>query len=291
MIHAVESLDAGLLDDFVRRGTRRVLVCGDGPQAARGPATPRGLHADTIGAEHLMAEGCIGALGRKMAAGIDALVVLSTAARDAVVANFDALPRLPEVVAVGPRAERAVLMAFQKSGTNLISKLVQTLGYTPVGHGIMESYPVILTRVAESPHAGDTVRRAAQTLGAAFVAREAQGPRGFGEVMSLPEARTLLAFVFSPEFAEFYFAEVPPRTCLVVHQLGIDGMIAKWCQTGTPPLLFHYRDPRDTIISFIYYLMGRARGPMSPSTWNTVQGQILAGLPTMGARFDYVMRH
>lgn len=195
------------------------------------------------------------------------LVVLCPGVRWAdVCERLEAQARVPDVLARGERAPTTVLVCIQKSGSHLVHRGVEPLGYEIVGDGARKSYAKIhkalqnegITRYDSSIPFDFFVRN----FGAPGVALSTHGLR----VEPDTNARQLGGVISPDAFPE--------------------GALWNWIKTGEPPIVFGYRDPRDVIVSMIYYLMGDP----SASHWQMLTAQILAALPTMHARIDYIIR-
>lgn len=54
------------------------------------------------------------------------------------------------------------------------------------------------------------------------------------------------------------FADTPPGVCWFLHQLDPlntdDGFLSEWLDTGSPRVIFNYRDPRDVLLSMVNFL-------------------------------------
>lgn len=152
-----------------------------------------------------------------------------------------------------PRAERPIVVSLNKSGTNLVARLVRALGYEPLGEGIRESYPELerlARRVENYPFEG---------------------------------AGALLPLLLR---------EAPADCALFFHLLPTGPHLGEWVyHRAPPPILYHYRDPRGLVVSLVHYLTGKAREGFTSVPWYEAQAQALAGLTTTAARIDHAISH
>jgi hypothetical protein len=101
-------------------------------------------------------------------------------------------------------------------------------------------------------------------------------------------------FITNPHLPYSRFADTPAGLCWIFHELDlgkVDGsFLAEWVEGGTPPLIFNYRDPRDTLVSMINFLEGRTREGYGNFYEFDIFHRILASLPTWEEKLDYAMR-
>ncbi|MFC4008212.1 hypothetical protein ACFOY2_13350 [Nonomuraea purpurea] len=90
------------------------------------------------------------------------------------------------------------------------------------------------------------------------------------------------------------FADTPPGLCWIFHELDlarVDGnFLGEWIETGNPPLIFNYRDPRDVVISLINFIEGRTRQGYGNFYEYDLFNAILKTKPTWEEKIDYVLR-
>jgi hypothetical protein len=90
------------------------------------------------------------------------------------------------------------------------------------------------------------------------------------------------------------FAETPPGICWIFHELDatrVDGaFMREWTQTGTPAIVFNYRDPRDVLLSFVNYLAGRTPRGIGNFSHYWSFHKTLASLPDLDAQLAYAIR-
>lgn len=151
-----------------------------------------------------------------------------------------------------------VVVSLQKSGTNLVARMMaDAFGYRCIGHGIRESFDEVLTRLhAKEPGVSDR--------------------------------RSLFS---RPDMMFDLLEEYPPKTCLFLHGLEVGGHLLDWCAKGEPRILFNYRDPRDSLLSLVNYLLQRANETYSEFPQNIIFAQILEAMPSAAAQLDFAIAH
>lgn len=151
-----------------------------------------------------------------------------------------------------------VVVSLQKSGTNLVARMMtDAFGYHCVGHGIRDSFDEILARLhAKDPGASDR--------------------------------RSLFS---RPGLMLDVLQEYPPQTCMFLHGLEIGSHLLGWCSTREPRILFNYRDPRDSLLSLVNYLLQRANDPYSPFARNVIFAEILESMPSASAQLDFAIAY
>jgi hypothetical protein len=169
--------------------------------------------------------------------------------------SLSELSPLPILVQVAQRAPKVVVTALYKSGTNLMANVLRELGYTLSGEGIRHSYKTIRERLMD-----DRTGR-----------------------FSLIE--TLMDITGD-------------STALFLHQLHLtsDGFsppcfFDKWVQTYSPPIVFHYRDPRDVLISLCRYLTSEGDAVTLSWPWGKIHRDILMNQPSVESRLDFMIDH
>jgi hypothetical protein len=89
------------------------------------------------------------------------------------------------------------------------------------------------------------------------------------------------------------FAETPSGVAWMFHKFDIrqiDGaFLREWAQTGEPRIIFHYRDPRDTVLSLVNYLCGRTREGISSVNHLPVFGRLLMAKESLEERLAYAL--
>jgi hypothetical protein len=137
------------------------------------------------------------------------------------------------------RAERVVLVSVPKSGTHLVSRLLEGLGYT-LHWRLMHEVP------------------------------EVTEPESW--------SRDLL--------------EQPPGTCLIVHRLTpalLPWAFARdWHDGSSIRVLFHYRDPRDVVISGLHALLDPRRYSRNLTAQSFILAEMLAARTSLRERLDFL---
>jgi hypothetical protein len=151
-----------------------------------------------------------------------------------------------------------VVVSLQKSGTNLVSRMMaDVFGYRCVGHGIRDSFEEIQQRLRDKD--GGTRR----------------GSSLFSDPGLMLDVLT----------------DYPAGTCLFLHGLEVGSHLLRWTATKQPPIIFNYRDPRDSLLSLVNYLLQRANDPYSPFARNTIYAEILASMPSVSDQVDFAIEH
>jgi hypothetical protein len=100
--------------------------------------------------------------------------------------------------------------------------------------------------------------------------------------------------ITNPHLPYTRFSDTPPGLCWMFHELDVDAVdgsfLSEWVETGEPPLIFNYRDPRDTVVSMINFLEGRTREGYGNFYEFDIFSAILAGKPTWEEKIDYALR-
>ncbi|MFE9632481.1 hypothetical protein [Streptomyces sp. NPDC006463] len=211
-----------------------------------------------------------------------------------------------------PQAPRTMVISLQKAGTHLMQGLMVKLGYKmtgvprPVPGNTPEFDDAQLLEIASITRSreeyegllgldSETLRKATrddwaalgwhwqQRLGQRVVNRYGQTRVDFSrEVIS------------NRHISYSKFADTPRGLCWIFHELDIDKVdgtfLSEWVATDAPPLVFNYRDPRDTVISMINFLEGRTAAGYGNFYEFDVFHKILGSLPTWEEKIDYALR-
>jgi hypothetical protein len=211
------------------------------------------------------------------------------------------------------QAPRTMVISLQKAGTHLMQGLMLELGYKMAG--------VPRPAPDNTPEFDDEQSRAIAALTLSKVdfdeLMELKGTETFRD--RIQEAWAALGWHWQRrlgqrvvnrygrtryEFADAVisnsrlpytrFAETPAGLCWIFHELDIkavDGnFLSEWVETDSPPLIFNYRDPRDTVISMINFLEGRTRAGYGNFFEFDIFSTILADKPTWEEKIDYALR-
>ena len=89
------------------------------------------------------------------------------------------------------------------------------------------------------------------------------------------------------------FADTPAGVCWVVNQFDIkqlDGhFLHEWSQTGTPKIIFNYRDPRDVLLSMVNFLSDRTGKGFSNYNDFLVFSRILKSKASLEEQLAYAL--
>lgn len=211
------------------------------------------------------------------------------------------------------RAPRAMVISFQKSGTHLMQDLMLELDYKVVGvprpapHTVPDfddrQRKAIAALVLAKPDFDELVERQgtdefADRTQEAWTALVWHWYRRLGQQVINRYGQTRLDFadaiITNPYLPYTRFADTPPDLCWIFHELDIhrvDGnFLSEWTDTGSPPLVLNYRDPRDTVISMINFLAGRTSEGYGNVLEADIFSAILASKPTWEEKIDYALR-
>jgi hypothetical protein len=90
------------------------------------------------------------------------------------------------------------------------------------------------------------------------------------------------------------FADTPPGLCWIFHELDINAVdgsfLSEWVETGCPPLVLNYRDPRDAFVSMINFLERRTKEGYGNFYEADIFSTILASKPGWPEKIDYALR-
>ncbi len=154
---------------------------------------------------------------------------------------------------------KAIAVSLHKSGTNLLTRLFEAMGYTPLGAGVSESYESILARI------------------------DASSPRFARFADDRP---SILAD--SSALLELCFGEFGSGTCVFLHGLD-ENAVPESSPFQAAPLVFNYRDPRAVLVSFVHYLTAGARDDFTRISGYVELSEMLKRLPTLEERLMFVM--
>jgi hypothetical protein len=209
------------------------------------------------------------------------------------------------------RADRVILISMMKSGTHLIKELMVALGYNMYGHVRVgpESRPQLnkaarwrlanmvydeerLASLKSQPEPvfNNATDRAWEALAWSWQLR-------FGmPLTSLYSAGLINTGLIEETYrrtAGTSFMETPAGICWVFHRFEtakIDGaFLREWTETGEPRIIFHYRDPRDTILSLVNFLCGRTKDGLSAFNNLPVFSTILLSKESLEERLTYAL--
>ncbi len=157
---------------------------------------------------------------------------------------------------------RVVVVALHKSGANLIATLFRELGYTPFGLGIRDSYAVIL----------EWTRK-----------QRIRNPTKF----FLDPVTCFETLVLDERFAPL----LPPKPAIFVKALPLGTHLAHWSEKLDPPIVYHYRDPRSVVLSYVSYELNQAKEPHSRSAVANITSAIYQTLPNTRQRLMWTLKY
>jgi hypothetical protein len=217
-------------------------------------------------------------------------------------------------VAAAPaaRAERVIVISLQKAGTHLIVELMHALGYGL--HGAAKMTPEIMPRfdrttrkaianlvfgpldrarlAAAAPFGGFTKLTDAAWETLAWSWRQRLGLQLVNQYDQATVDR-LCRPADLARLARTRFADTPANLCWIFHELDaakVDGaFLQEWTGTGAPAVIFHYRDPRDVLLSFVNYLSGRTAQGFGGFSHYRPFHKTLIDLPDLAAQLSYAI--
>lgn len=180
-------------------------------------------------------------------------------------------------------ASHALVVSLRKAGTHLLKEVMTGFGYSLHGEVSADAdiQPKLqgdtLWRVLTMVYDEEELRRLTESTDRAVVdAAIAEAVAAFygawrmrlgipwrGPAAEAP-AQELVARTLARTAART-FADTPENVCWFLHQLDPhrvdDGFLSEWLDTGSPRIVFNYRDPRDVLLSMVNFLSsGTGRG-------------------------------
>lgn len=209
------------------------------------------------------------------------------------------------------RAERVILISLMKSGTHLITELLAALGYRLHGHLRVrpETKPILdqdtRWRMARMVYDDDALADLKTLDEAAFTEATDEAWAALAWAWKLRLGMPLVN-QYSTELinrnlvrqalhrtAGSSYAEMPANQCMVLHELdvrNVDGaFLNEWAETGEPRVIFHYRDPRDVLLSMVNFASGQTKGGLSAINNLRAFRSILQAKPTLEERLTYAL--
>lgn len=215
--------------------------------------------------------------------------------------------------ATGTRAAQAVVVSVRKSGTHLIREVVAGLGYTPYGAvaGTARGHPPLgrattwrILQVVYTPAELEALAACDQQEVAERAVREAVAAylqawwirlgvrQQTMSVADQPPPELVARALTSP--AARNFADTPDGVCWFVHQLDLErvdqAFLQPWADTGRPPVLYLYRDPRDVLLSMVNYLTNHEPSRLGTFTEHHIYASIMQSVPTLEERLTIALR-
>jgi hypothetical protein len=210
------------------------------------------------------------------------------------------------------QAQRVLVVSLMKSGTHLLQELMVALGYKMYGAGVRlrpDIVPVLdeqtrwrIARMAYDKHAVSALEAATAQE---FTEATDRAWDALGWSWHIRLAQPLVTWysremVDSGFIAEVHrrsagsdFAATPAGVCWVVNQFDIrqlDGhFLHEWSQTGTPKIIFNYRDPRDVLLSMVNFLSDRTGKGFSNYNDFLVFSRILKSKASLEEQLAYAL--
>ncbi|ORT57364.1 hypothetical protein [Streptomyces sp. CB03238] len=210
-------------------------------------------------------------------------------------------------------SERVLIVSPQKTGTHLIQELMLELDFKIVGatRPSPRNTPVFgdeeRRRIARLVHNDAAYEEIAGLAGSPeFVTRTDEAwqalcwswYRRFGQPVANRYGQEKYDLVdvtaTNPTLASTRFSQTPPGLCWIWHDLDISAVdgsfIGEWCDTGEPPVVLNYRDPRDALVSLINFVDGKTSKGFGNFYERRVFHAILSSKSTMSEKIDYALR-
>lgn len=213
-------------------------------------------------------------------------------------------------------APHVLVVSLRKSGTHLIREVVKRLGYAVQGQVFLQDIeqpvlgPDAVWRVLNAVYPPEEVERLqasedraeidaaiAQALAAvmrAWRCRLGLRPGSAGELLTravLQGDEPLVRALTRPEAARFDI--VPGNTAWFLHQLDLHaadpGFLRSWAVTGSPQIIFNYRDPRDVLLSMVTYLTSEEPEKLRGFPEHRIYRDILLSRPTLDERLTLAL--
>jgi hypothetical protein len=208
-------------------------------------------------------------------------------------------------------APQVMVVSLMKSGTHLIQELMVALGYGAYGSSRIpaEIRPVLdadtRRRIAGLVYDADTCARLEAGAPADFEKATDEAWAALGLAWQLRLGAPLenryglettdesLVQQALHRSVGSSFSDLPAPLCWVATELDIkkaDGQfLREWAETGSPRIIFMYRDPRDTLLSMVNFLSGKtANGFGNYSDFQVFNG-ILTGRPELSDKLSYAL--
>ncbi|MBW3696756.1 hypothetical protein EK599_13740 [Vibrio sp. T187] len=154
-----------------------------------------------------------------------------------------------------------IIVSLHKSGTNLVTKLLENMGYDCFGSGIKHSYEGIYQDLKANKHLS------------MFDAYQ-------------EDPSSILAE--SDKLYELTKYRLDNKKCLVLHSLNKE-TYERIVSELDVEIIFNYRDPRAVLVSFVNYLSSKAKEDFTQVSGYIELSSILKRLPTMEQRLSFVI--
>jgi hypothetical protein len=210
------------------------------------------------------------------------------------------------------QAQRVLVVSLMKSGTHLLQELMVALGYKMFGAGVRLRPGIVPVldeetrwRIARLAYDKQVLSGLEAAAPEEFTGATDRAWDALGWSWHIRLAQPLVTWysremVDSGFVAEVHrrsagsdFADTPAGVCWVVNQFDIrqlDGrFLHEWSQTGTPKIIFNYRDPRDVILSMVNFLSDRTGKGFSNYNDFLVFSRILKSKATLEEQLEYAL--
>jgi hypothetical protein len=210
-------------------------------------------------------------------------------------------------------APRVMVVSPQKTGTHLVLELMVALGYRAFGairpspRNIPRFDTAQRRQIAALVLSAEDYQDLIKTEGSEeFIRRTDEAwsalawswQRRLGQPVAnrygqeLHDSVDLIAT--NPRFSSTRFGDTPSGICWIWHELDITrvdgGFIGEWTDTGEPPVILNYRDPRDALVSLINFVDGQTPQGFGNFFERRVYNAILRQKRTMHEKLEYALR-
>lgn len=193
-------------------------------------------------------------------------------------------------------ASHALVVSLRKSGTHLLKEVMTRFGYSlygevsaadaqprPAGETLWRVLTMVydqeeLQRITASDDRTAVDTAIAEAVAAFYGAwRIRLGIPWRGPADEAPP-QELVARTLARSSAR-RFADTPGGVCWFLHQLDPhrvdESFLSEWLDTGSPRILFNYRDPRDVLLSMVNFLSGETGRGVGHFTDHRIYSDIL----------------
>ncbi|MDW8808277.1 hypothetical protein P1P68_26695 [Streptomyces scabiei] len=208
-------------------------------------------------------------------------------------------------------APHALVVSLRKAGTHLLKEVMTRFGYSLHGEvsATVDSLPKLtgetlwrvlttvydeeellrLTTSEDRPAIDTAIAEAVAAFYGAWRIRLGipwRGPADEAPPQDLV-ARSL------PRIADRGFADTPEGVCWFLHQLDPhrvdESFLHEWLDTGTPRIVFNYRDPRDVLLSMVNFLSDETGRGVGRFTDHRIYSGILRNTDSIGERLTIAL--
>ncbi|WP_416974074.1 hypothetical protein [Streptomyces sp. 4F14] len=205
----------------------------------------------------------------------------------------------------------ALVVSLRKAGTHLLKEVMTGFGYSLHGEisAAVDTWPSLkgetLWRVLTAVYDEDELRGlTTSTDRAAVDAAVTEGVTAFyaawrhrlgipwrGPAEEAPP-QELVSRVLARTSA-LRFADTPPGVCWFLHQLdphrADEAFLNEWLDTGSPRIVFNYRDPRDVLLSMVNFLCGETGRGVGRFTDHRIYSDVLKAASSFEERLTIAL--